>query len=399
MTSPLSRLLRPPTPLRRWALPTVLAVAAATEAAVSPLIADGSGMPAVFAFAMALPLGWRQQLPARALAGTVGIFVVQELFGPGTLSEAVLPFLTLVVAMYSAGARLRGVRLLLAGLGCALAIVATIMVDARGSDPASTVYALVVVVLAFVAGRLLGDRAREVSDLADANETLRREREEQERAAVARERMRIARELHDLITHRVSAMVLQASAERRILQQADALASGQLATTLESIEGLGREALSELRHLLGALHHEGAGARAPQPGVDRLPELVEQSARAGLSATFRTTGCPRDLPRPVDVSVYRLAQECLANAMRHAPGSEVRVDLRYLETAIELSVRNSAGAADRPVDRGLGLGLTGMRERAHHFGGTLDAGPTADGGFDVHALLPVPAGHGSGAAP
>lgn len=375
--------------LRAWALPVVLGTAAAAEAAVNPEVSAGSPLPAVFAAAMALPLAWRDRHALVVLACTLGVFAVQEVSGAGTLSEAVMPFVILVVAMSTAGARLRGALLAAAvALSCA-AIGGTIVYDG-GWDVDSLAYALVVVAASFATGRLVGQRTREADRLAAEKDRLVLEQEERERSAVARERLRIAHELHDLITHRVSAMVLQASTERHIVERGHAEVDvPSLTASLESIESLGREAMSELRHLLGALFHEGEEPRSPQPGTQDIPALVASSAGADIAVTLETTGTPRPLAPPIEVSLYRLTQESLANAMRHAPRSRVDVTLGYEDDAVELSVVNSRGRPSAPGDRGLGLGLPGMRERARQFGGTLVAGTTSDGGFLVRVRLPT----------
>lgn len=387
--------LPPPaaTAVRLWALPLVLAVAGTVEAALSPEISDGSGLPAVFASAMALSLAWRFARPLAALAGTLGVFSVQEVWGAGTLSEAMTPFVILVVSMYSAATRLRGARLALAIAASCLAIGGTIVTDAGGLDADSLIYASIVIAAAFVTGRLVGQRTREADRLADEKALLVAEREEREREAVDRERMRIAGELHDLITHRVSAMVLQASTERRIMERGPDASVPDLATltaAFESIETLGREAMSELRQLLGALFHDGAELRTPQPGTDDLKTLVEQTSRADVDASLDVKGRRHRLSPALEVSVYRLVQEALSNAMRHAPGSEVRVVLDYQPDAVELTVTNTAGSQTGPRDPGLGLGIPGMRERARQFGGSLETHATTDGGFSVRVRLPAP---------
>lgn len=376
--------------LRTWTLPALLGAAAAAEATVDPDVSGGAGLPAVFAASMALPLGWRDTMPFAALAGTLGVFAVQEVWGAGTLSEAAVPFVVLVVAMYAAGARLRGASFAVAVAASCLAIGGTIVYDG-GLDTNSLVYGLVVIATAFVTGRLIGQRTREAGRLAEDKDRLVREQEERERAAMARERMRIAQELHDLITHRVSAMVLRAATERHIVERGDAtpIDPADLTTSLESIETLGREAMSELRLLLGALFHEGAEPRAPQPGTADLAALVARTSGAGVEVTLKTQGEERHLPEPLEVSLYRLTQESLANAMRHAPGSRVTVTVVYRPDDIELTVANTAGRRTDLSDNGLGLGIPGMRERARQFGGTLSAQPTDDGGFVVRATLPA----------
>lgn len=381
--------LRPSRLLRRWAWPAALGAAAATEAALNPEIAGGSGLPAVFAAAMALPLVWRDEQPAGALAGTLGVFAISEIWGTGTLSEAALPFVVLVVAMYAAGVRLRGGWFVGAVCVSYLTIGGTI-VHEEGFDADGLVYALIVVMAAFAAGRLVGQRTREAHRLSDEKSELERAREERERAAVARERMRIAQELHDLITHRVSAMVLQASTERHISERQD-IDPATLRSSLASIETLGREAMSELRQLLGTLFHEGDEPRTPQPSMRDLHALVAQTPGVE-SAGLTIAGTERPLPPPVEVSLYRLTQEALSNAMRHATGTAIQVTVDYRPDAVELTVANGGGGSDdtRP-DAGLGLGIPGMRERVRQLGGTLVAEKVPTGGFVVRALIPAPA--------
>lgn len=376
-----------------WVLPLALGAAGVAEAALSPSIAEGSGLPAVFAAAMALALVRRVDSPMTALVGCLGVFTVQEVWGAGTLSEAVTPFVMLVVAMYSAALRLNGVSLLVAAAGSVAAICGTIVIDAAGPDVDSLVYALIVIAAAFAAGRLLGQRTREASRLAEEKRELVSDREERERRAVARERARIAHELHDLITHRVSAMVLQASTERRIVDRSQLTLPPQIATlteTLHSIELLGREAMSELRQLLGALAHEDDQPRAPQPGTRDIPALVAETAAAGVRAALEVTGRPRALPPPLEVSLYRVVQEALSNAMRHAPGSDVTVRIEYRSGSVEVEVTNTAGSRAGPESTGLGLGVPGMRERARQLGGSLSAASTPGGGFQVRARFPAP---------
>lgn len=382
---------RPAAVVRTWALPLALGVAAAVEALLSPEVIGDPGLSAVFAAAMALSLVWRADRPLAALGGTLGVFSVQEIWGSGTLSEAVTPFVILIVGMYSAASRLRGAGLAGAAVGSCLAIGGTIVIDAGGPDADSLIYALVVVGAAFVTGRLVGQRTREAGRLADEKAFLVAEREQREREAVARERMRIAHELHDLITHRVSAMVLQASTERRIIERGGKTSDpAPLAAVLESIETLGREAMTELRQLLGALFHDGASPRNPQPGTDDLKTLVAQTSRADVTADLEVNGQWRRLTPALEVSLYRLAQEALSNAMRHAPGSAVRVVVDYQPDAVELTVASTAGIRTGPRDPGLGLGIPGMRERARQFGGSLETEASSDGGFVVRVRLPAP---------
>jgi signal transduction histidine kinase len=147
--------------------------------------------------------------------------------------------------------------------------------------------------------------------------------------------------------------------------------------------------MAELRQLLGALFHNGEEPRAPQPGVADLTDLVAQTSRAGVDASLELTGDKHELPQPLEVSIYRLAQEALSNAMRHAPGSAVIVQVDYQPAAVELTVHNTAGRQPAEGAAGLGLGILGMRERARQFGGELDARRSESGGFTVRARFPT----------
>jgi signal transduction histidine kinase len=224
--------------------------------------------------------------------------------------------------------------------------------------------------------------------LEDRTVVLEREREEKARAAVAEERARIARELHDVIAHCVSLIVVQAGAERRVLRD------GQASTNevLLSIEQTGRQALAEMRRLVEMLdQRDETLGLAPQPSVEQLGQLVEQVRVAGLLVELRVEGEPRPLAPGVDLSAYRIVQEGLTNALKHAGPARALVTVRYLGGELDLEVADDGhGTAD--TNNGGGHGLVGMRERAALFGGTLQAGPRAEGGYTLHATLPLGSG-------
>jgi signal transduction histidine kinase len=211
--------------------------------------------------------------------------------------------------------------------------------------------------------------------------------EAEARAAVGEERARIARELHDVVTHHVNLVVLQAMAASAQLDRDPE----EVREPLRVIERSGREALTELRRLLGVLRDEdGERPLAPQPGVTDVEALVGSARKAGLSVGLAVSGTPRRLPAGLALTVYRIVQEALTNAARHAAGSRVGVSLRYEPEALDVAVVDNGG---RPVEQGAppgGRGLLGMRERVAVFAGTLETGPAPDGGFAVHARLPLP---------
>jgi signal transduction histidine kinase len=201
---------------------------------------------------------------------------------------------------------------------------------------------------------------------------------------VVEERARIARELHDAIAHNVSMMVVQAGAERRVLE-------GDNASTrdvLETIEQVGRGALTEMRRLVGMLRSDARDPLAPQPGLDDLPTLVSQVREAGLPVELDVEGDRRDLPVGIELSAYRIVQEALTNALKHAGNARATVRVRYGSESLELEIVDDGAGGELPVASG-GHGLVGMRERVALYGGRFDAGRKPGGGFSVRVLLPT----------
>ena len=203
---------------------------------------------------------------------------------------------------------------------------------------------------------------------------------------MAAERARIARELHDVVAHAMSVITVQAGVGAHLIDERPERA----AESLRIIEGTGREALGELRRMLNVLRSDGEStATKPQPGVSQLGELIEGSGKAGIPATVAIEGLESRLPASLDLSIYRVIQESLTNAAKHAPGSEAEVTIRYKNGSVEVEVLTVGGT---PVTgnekRTDGLGLRGMAERAQLFTGAFEAGPTGDG-FRVWASFPL----------
>jgi signal transduction histidine kinase len=233
---------------------------------------------------------------------------------------------------------------------------------------------------------VLKRRARQAVGLEQRAARLEREREERARAAVAEERARIARELHDVIAHSVGVMTVQAGAARLLLDEEPARARAPLLAVEES----GRQALGEMRRLLGILRHDGSEpALAPQPGIADLDGLVEQARGAGLPVELTIEGQRERLAPGVELAAYRIVQEALTNARKHAIPGRAQVAVRYARDALELEITNDCRA--RPSDAGSGHGLVGMRERVALYGGELDVGPQPGGGYAVRARLPLEA--------
>jgi signal transduction histidine kinase len=206
------------------------------------------------------------------------------------------------------------------------------------------------------------------------------ERVERERSAVAAERTRIARELHDIVTHNVSVMVVQAAAGNDVF----ATRPERAREALQAVEETGRRALGELRRLLDVEAGDGA---LPQPGLARVGDLVQQVRRTGLPVELVVEGTARELPEGVDLSAYRIVQEALTNTLRHAYASRATVRIRHVPGTVEIEVDDDGVGA--PATATGGRGLVGMRERVALFGGELTAGGRPEGGFRVHARVPV----------
>jgi len=236
----------------------------------------------------------------------------------------------------------------------------------------------------WLAGFLLG-RKFEEGDLArERAAQLEREREAEARAAVAEERARIARELHDVVGHSVSVMTVQASGVRRLLRDDQEREREALLV----VERTGREALAEMRRMVGVLRRpEEAPALAPQPSLEHVERLVEQAREAGLPVELRVEGDAVELPAGVDLTAYRLVQEGLTNALKHARATHAEVLVGYRDGAIEVTVSDDGKGVGN--GDGGGHGLVGMRERVSVYGGELDAGPQPGGGYRLRARLPV----------
>ena len=224
-----------------------------------------------------------------------------------------------------------------------------------------------------------------IAALHERNRLLALERDQQAAVGAAHERTRIARELHDVVAHSLSVMVVQADGAAAGAEQRPAHA----AAALRTIGDTGRDALGQMRRALGVLRAEQGQGLAPQPGTAQLDALVDQVVRAGLPARLSVEGPPRPLPATIDLTVYRLTQEALTNVLKHAgPVSRVDVVLRYQADAVELLLRDD-GRGARAAGDGRGHGLVGMRERVDVHDGTFAAGPRHDGGFEVAAVLPT----------
>jgi signal transduction histidine kinase len=236
----------------------------------------------------------------------------------------------------------------------------------------------------WVVGLTLGRKFEEADEAKELAARAEHEREEQARAAVAEERARIARELHDVVGHSVSVMTVQASGVRRLLKPDQEREREALLT----VERTGREALAEMRRMVGVLRRpEEAPALAPQPTLEHVERLIDQAREAGLPAELRVEGRAVELPAGVDLTAYRLVQEGLTNALKHARATRAEVLVNYGDDQVEVTVIDDGRGVGN--GDGGGHGLVGMRERVSVYGGELDAGPQPGGGYRLRARLPV----------
>jgi signal transduction histidine kinase len=323
-----------------------------------------------------VPLAWRRRFP-------LAVFLVQFLAGLVLESDNTWPtFVATLIGLYT---------LVVAGrsLPLSIGVAATIGVGATlalgdidppipDTDWANNLAIILPVVLFGVAIRALRARA----------EALRESQEASTRAAVSAERDRIARELHDVVSHHVSVMVIQAGAAGKVIDTRPELAR----EALDAVQDSGRAAMTELRHLLGLLSPdaEGSDLLRPQPGLDQLDPLVEKVRAAGQPVTLRTT--PVELPHGVQIVAYRVVQEGLTNALRYAPGAPTTVSIEADAEALTIEVINDAPVTkDTAPVNGTGSGLAGLTERLRLYGGTLQAGRRLGGGFRVSARIPLEA--------
>jgi signal transduction histidine kinase len=270
------------------------------------------------------------------------------------------------------------------GLAISAGSVTIVVYNNPDHAPGELVFVPVLVAIVWITGFALRERA-EQAEAAETRATIaERERETAARIAVAEERARIARELHDIVAHSVSVMVLQVGAVRHRLP--DALADD--ADALRNVEQTGRTALGEMRLLLGAMRREGDDLElAPQPGLGSLDALLEEVGRAGLPVSLHVDGEPAQLPRAIDLSAYRIVQEGLTNALKHARASRADVTVRYRPDEVQIEVRDD-GQGDASAN-GAGYGLVGVRERVKIYGGEMSAGTASDGGFVLTTRLPL----------
>lgn len=344
--------------------------------------------PGIFALTQGIPLAWRRQRPLEVLSFVVATDLLLWAIA-GTRPAPLSP----MIVLYTAAAE-RDRRTSLRAFGIAALVGFPYVLDTathlQGSKIAFQMLRLgfqaATLAAAWFAGEMVQARTAYLTELEDRAARAERERETEAARAVAEEKARIARELHDVIAHDVSLMVVQAGAAEEVFDDRPSEARA----ALRRIDEAGRDALRELRRLLGTVL-TGDAELEPQPSLERLDEVIERVRASGLRVTVEIDGSPRPLPAGIDLSAYRIVQEALTNVVRHAHATETRVAIAYMPRALELSITdNGRGASNGP--RAHGSGIVGMRERAALVGGTVEASPASNGGFLVRAVLPLEGG-------
>lgn len=329
---------------------------------------------------------FRRRAPVVAVVVTgLALFVPDLIVSTGPVFWG--EWIPLLVASYSLACQVERSRLQALGLPALLAVCAWLVLSWRHPDalwnlPGAATW-LGPSGIAVAAGAVIGRLRDGSQQLALHAEELEHHRQQDEARAVELERARIARELHDVIAHNVSVMVVQASAAQNVLAT-DVAAADQ---ALEHVQAAGREALEEMKLMLGVLRDSGEpGSRSPSPSLQRLDVLVGSVRRSGLQVELEVHGSERRIPPSVDASAYRVVQEALTNALRYAPDARVRVSVRIGPGSVTLGIHDDG--VGRVATTGEGYGLVGLRERISLHGGSLLAGPAPGGGFAVTAELP-----------
>jgi signal transduction histidine kinase len=330
-----------------------------------------------------VPLFLRRRYPFGAPIAVGVAIAVSSFVDKEFIPHALIPYLAAIAALVSIG-MLRDRLQAIAGLGFGVGVDAVVSHnDPRGSV-GNFVFTSIVFSIAWAIGFAVSRKFHEAEEARERAAAAERAREERARVAVSDERARIARELHDVVGHSVSVMTVQASAARRLLRPDQEKERDALLV----VEQTGREALAEMRRMVGVLRRpEEAPALAPQPSLEQIQKLVEHTREAGLPVELRIEGQPVQLPSGVDLTAYRLVQEGLTNAIKHARAEKAEVLVRYSDGQVELSVSDD-GRGDGGGESG-GHGLLGLRERVAVYGGELEAGPLDGGGYRVRATLPV----------
>lgn len=377
-----------------WVFDVTLALALAAASIIDLATIDpeveavhaqpGDGWTVLLILAQALPLALRRVYPTAVLSVVSAAWMIDRFVDyPSTLAV-----FSLLFAFHAVGSELPRRRSLLVGWSWIAVLVGFTLIGYFYADVnlGSALVMAVFTTFPFLLGREIHERRLLQEKLEIRADHLEKEREVKAADAVRSERQRIARELHDVVAHQMTVATVQTAAARKLLRSDPRRAEESLAAA----EQAGHEGLTEMRRLLGVLRTDDGAERAPQPGLERLPELIEQLQEAGIPIEIRIDGSPQPLPAGVDLNAYRIIQESLTNTLRHAgPSATAAVSLRYEPDALSIEVTDTGRGVTAVGTEGAGHGIIGMRERVALLDGTLTAGPQRGGGFRVEAVLPL----------
>jgi signal transduction histidine kinase len=328
---------------------------------------------AILVTAGTLPLLRRRQHPLPVLAATTAAAVAVI-----ALEAPLLP-LQVGIALYTLAASDEPPGRRRLGLVAVLAVTAIALVSRNGTELGGTAFHVVFLTAAWLLGDSIGSRRAYVREIEEKAERLERERVTEARRVVAEEQARIARELHDVVAHALSVIVVQAGAAAEVFE----LDPVRAEKPIRAIDAAARAALADLRRVLGILHDDAS--YEPQPGLARLDTLIDQVRATGLDVALEVQGALRPLPAPVDLSAFRIIQEALTNTIKHAGARHARVSVRYGdELRVQIRDDGNGDSGNRA-----GHGLTGMRERAAMLGGSVEASSPPTGGYLVTAEIPL----------
>jgi signal transduction histidine kinase len=352
----------------------VVLAEAATESAVQRPV-----LHAVVGAAVMVAIAWRRAFPVGVtLLAVLGNSVLGA--NGGELSVV----FGLLIMAFTVGAETEGARSWLAILALLSFFVGSLILANQRVIPGDLGAGVVLVALPWVAGRTLRERAAGLAAAMTRAERLEEEKLRAAAAATVRERTRLARELHDIVSHSISVIAIQTQAVRRRLDPVQTREADDLA----AVEAAARDAMAEMRRLFGVLREDGEqAALAPQPGLAELDQLLVRVRDTGIRVDLDTHGDAVELSPGLDLAAYRIVQEAVTNALRHSGAGHLHVGLRYAPGELEVTVEDDGHGIDDATAGG--HGLRGIRERAELYGGTLDVGPGDRGGARVHARLPV----------
>lgn len=371
-----------------WQAVDIAAAGLLASIAVAGVVSSGHTTPlAVTAAAVfAATVGWCRRAPTAAVC--VGFVSSAVLVGIVGIDLAAAPVVTAIV--YFTLGRTAATARWLPAEALLVVLAVPLVVASPGASHVVGVASVWLFFIAapFAAGRWVARGTLLASELRQNVDELGRRQRERERRAVSEERARIARELHDVVAHNVSVMVVQTQAARRVAAVDLAVAG----TALEAVSDCGRGALVDMRRMIGVLHR--GDVELSVPGLAQLPALLERVEASGLRVTLHVRGAAQPLPPSVDLAAYRVAQEALTNVIKHADAASVAVMVAYTQAAVELSIRDDGCGSRDTVAAGCpaGHGLIGMRERLLLYGGETHTGGRSGGGFEVTARIPIDAG-------